>query len=240
MRTVLSKAQWQEVRQLFDRLSVLPPSSWQATLQDINPPAEIAGEVAALLESSRRATRDSARLFNSVMEQATRPEYAPGDLLGPWRLCQRLGEGGMATVFRAERADGAYAQTVAIKLLRGLGGKASAERLQAERQMLAGLGLRNVSRLLDGGTTPAGDPYIVMEYIAGEHLDVYCRRMALDIPARVALFLRVCEVVRRAHEQLVVHCDLKPENILVTPDGEPVLLDFGIAHALRSQGNVVD
>lgn len=238
MRTVLSKEQWQEVRQLFDRLSDLPPTEWQATLQAIDPPAEIAGEVAALLESSRRATRDSVRLFTSMLDQATRPEYAPGDLLGPWRLCERLGEGGMATVFRAVRADGVYTQTVAIKLLRGMGGKASAERLQAERQMLAGLGLRNVSRLLDGGTTPAGDPYIVMEYITGEHLDDYCRRMALEIPARVALFLRVCEVVRRAHEQFVVHCDLKHENILVTPEGEPVLLDFGIAHALRNQEDV--
>ena len=114
----------------------------------------------------------------------------------------------------------------------GIGGGADAERLQFERQVLAGLRLPRVARLYDGGTTPGGQPYLVMEYVAGMPLDAYCDRHDLPLPARMALFLQVCDSVSAAHGQLVVHCDLKPANVLVGADGVPVLLDFGVARLL--------
>src|SRR5690606_38439564 len=147
-----------------------------------------------------------------------------------WRLVERLAHGGMGTVFVAERADRLFRQRVAIKLLRGsLVPAATAQRLAAERQILAELQHPNIARLYDGGTTPAGHPYLVMEYVEGEPLDVHCAGHSLGLRERVQLFARVCAAVQAAHARLVVHCDLKPGNVLVRASGEPVLLDFGIA-----------
>src|SRR5690606_9994699 len=105
-------------------------------------------------------------------------------------------------------------------------------RLRQERQILASLEHPNIARLYDGGTTPEGVPYIVMEYIEGEPIDVYCDQRRLDIESRLRLFVTVCSAVHRAHQSLIVHRDLKPSNILVTKDGIPKLLDFGIAKVL--------
>jgi serine/threonine protein kinase/Tfp pilus assembly protein PilF len=163
--------------------------------------------------------------------------YAPSDLIGerigPYRILRALGEGGMGAVFLAERADGQFRQQVAIKLVRrGLVSKQVQQRLRIERQILATLDHPNIAKLLDGGTTRDGTPYIVMEYIDGEPIDVYCDRNQLTVNERLELFATVCSAVYAAHQNLIVHRDLKPSNILVSRNGVPKLLDFGIAKLL--------
>ena len=159
-----------------------------------------------------------------------------GQRLGPYKLLRTLGEGGMGAVYLAERADDEYHQRVAIKLVRtGMISPQMQGRLRNERQILATLQHPNIARLLDGGTAPDGTPYLVMEYIEGEPIDVYCDRTKLGIEQRLQLFRTVCLAVHYAHQNLVVHRDLKPNNILVTEDGTPKLLDFGIAKLLDAR-----
>ncbi len=158
-----------------------------------------------------------------------------GQVLGPWRLLHRLGGGGMSDVYLAERCD-EYHQQVAIKLVRpGLVTRADHNRLKGERQILARLNHRNIAGLLDGGTTDDGIPYLVMEYVDGEPIDVYCERHSLTVSERLALFRGVCAAVHAAHQSLVIHRDLKPSNILVTQDRTLKLLDFGIAKLLGNK-----
>ena len=155
-----------------------------------------------------------------------------GQVLWPWRLVRRIGGGGMSDVYLAERCD-EYQQYVAVKLLRpGLVSRADHNRLKAERQILARLNHRNIARLLDGGTTDDGIPYLVMEYVDGVPIDEYCERHQLSIRERLALFRGICAAVHTAHQNLVIHRDLKPSNILVTGDRTLKLLDFGIAKLL--------
>jgi serine/threonine-protein kinase len=158
-----------------------------------------------------------------------------GLVIGSYRLIRSLGRGGMGEVFLAERADDQFRQNVAIKLVRrGLLSGQVQGRLRQERQILASLDHPNIARLYDGGATVDGTPYIVMEYIDGEPIDIHCDRRQLTIAQRLRLFITVCSAVHRAHQNLVVHRDLKPSNILVTRDGVPKLLDFGIAKMLET------
>ncbi|MBK7116654.1 MAG: serine/threonine protein kinase [Proteobacteria bacterium] len=156
----------------------------------------------------------------------------PGGQLGAYRLLRQIGSGGMGRVWLAERGDGEYRQRVAIKLLkRGMDSDEILARFRVERQILADLSHPNIARLLDGGITPDGLPYLVMEYVEGLPLDEYCRALP-DLRARLSLFLGVCEAVHYAHQRLLIHRDIKPGNVLVTADGTPKLLDFGIAKLL--------
>ena len=158
----------------------------------------------------------------------------PGTRLGAYELGEAVGRGGMGIVYRAVRADDEYRQVVAVKVIRrGMDTAVGQRRFREERQILAGLDHPGIARLLDGGTTEAGLPYFVMEYVEGEPIDAYCDRRRLDVAERLRLFLRVCAAVHHAHRSLVVHRDLKPGNILVTADGVPKLLDFGIARLVR-------
>ena len=136
-------------------------------------------------------------------------------------------------VVEAENKDEAFEKQVAVKVLRaGLDNHEAELRFRAERQILADLDHPNIARVLDGGSTDDGTPYVVMEYIEGEPLDTYCDTRKLSNRERLELFRKVCSAVQHAHRNLIVHRDLKPGNILVTPDGEPKLLDFGIAKLL--------
>jgi eukaryotic-like serine/threonine-protein kinase len=156
-----------------------------------------------------------------------------GEMIGPYRIIRSLGIGGMGEVLLAERDDRQFRQQVALKLVRrGVQSATVLARLKAERQILASLDHPNIARLLDGGTTSDGTPYIAMEYIDGIAIDQYCDRHKLDIDARLQLFRTVCSAVHSAHQNLIVHRDLKPSNILVMGDGTPKLLDFGIAKLL--------
>jgi len=156
-----------------------------------------------------------------------------GDRIGPYRVLRTLGAGGMGEVYLAERADAQFEQQVAIKVVHGGALAVSMHsRLKLERQILAQLDHPNIAHLLDGGALPDGSAYIVMEYIDGVAIDVFCDSNRLDINARLKLFQTVCGAVHYAHQNLIVHRDLKPSNILVTATGGPKLLDFGIAKLL--------
>ena len=226
---------WQQVRELFDAVCELEPSQWRTELARLSVDPAVIAETLELLHAQTRDLGSAREPLERMLAAPMQSELGEGDRIGPWRLCERLATGGMGVVFRAERDDGLYAQEVAIKFLLGRPGPRIAERLAAERRILAGLQHPNIARLYDGGTTPAGHPYLVMEYVRGEPLDVHCARQRLDLSQRLVLFLKVCGAVQAAHARLVLHCDLKPSNILVRPDGEPVLLDFGVSRLLEGE-----
>jgi|GEM_PF-1364393 len=156
-----------------------------------------------------------------------------GSMVGAWRLESEIGRGGMGLVFRAHRADGAYEQLAALKILRGISSTPRDALLMArERQTLAALNHANIARLIDGGNTVDGTPYLVMEYVEGLAIDKYCETKRLVLSARIMLIETLCNAVQSAHESLVVHRDLKPSNVLVTNVGVLKLLDFGVARAI--------
>ncbi|HEU4594019.1 MAG TPA: protein kinase [Pyrinomonadaceae bacterium] len=156
-----------------------------------------------------------------------------GQSIGHYRVIREIGRGGMGAVYLGERADGEFQQQVALKVVRrSFADSELARRFRRERQILASLNHPNIARLLDGGMSAGGEPYIVMEYVEGARLDDYCNAKNLSTAGRLRLFLGVCRGVSYAHQHLVVHRDIKPSNILVTADGTPKLLDFGIAKLL--------
>jgi serine/threonine-protein kinase len=174
-------------------------------------------------------------------------ECAPTDTIGPWRLIEKIGEGGMAEVWMAGRSDGLLARPVALKLpRRGWGNRLFCARLARERDILDSLNHPNIARLLDAGVASSGQPYLVIEYVEGKRIDEYCREHRLSAAARLELFLQVTKAIAFAHRSLVLHRDLKPSNILVTSEGEIRVLDFGIAKLpelgtegrLRSRGGL--
>lgn len=194
-----------------------------------------AARVLRLLSHAAEPTRFSAPLSQAA-QALQAPELQPGDRLGAWLLGEPLGEGGMGLVFSAERDDGHYRQRAAVKLLRGWSGQEGLARLARERQILASLNHPHIARLLDGGSTPAGRPYLVMEFVDGQAIDAFATGRGLDLEARLRLFDAVCDAVAHAHAQLVIHCDIKPGNVLVNTAGQVRLLDFGIAQ-LAGQGD---
>ncbi len=178
--------------------------------------------------------------MSSAPDDVTRLEIpdlpaAAGARVGAYRLVRELGQGGMGTVYLAVRDDDAFHKRVALKILkRGMDTEAIVRRFRTERQILAGLDHPNIARLLDGGTTADGLPYLVMEYVDGVPLAAYADAHALDTTARLRLFQVLCRAVQYAHQNLVIHRDIKPANVLVTSDGVPKLLDFGIAKLLNA------
>ncbi|HXJ68827.1 MAG TPA: serine/threonine-protein kinase, partial [Verrucomicrobiae bacterium] len=197
--------------------------------------AALAREVRSLLSAHEQASGFLAG------PPATPPARgaSPGDRLGPYRLVEEIGRGGMGVVFRATRDDGDFTREVAIKLIAPeLRSDEVLKRFRAERQILAMLEHPHIARLLDGGTAPDGGPYLVMEFVRGRTLLDYCDAANLGIDQRIALFLQICDAVQFAHQRLVVHRDLKSANILVGEDGSPRLLDFGIAKLLVPEGGV--
>src|SRR5262245_30696663 len=167
---------------------------------------------------------------------AFNPAISAGQTVGAYTLESLVGEGGMGTVWRARRSDGRFEGHVAVKFLRAASiGATAAARFRREGTILARLTHPSIAHLLDAGVTPAGQPYLVLEYIEGEHIDQYCDRLSLTVDARVRLFLEVLSAVSHAHGHLVVHRDIKPSNVLVRRDGQPKLVDFGIAKLLESE-----
>jgi len=221
---------WRRAKDVLDQILDAPATRRDALLHELcNGDRLLRDEVASLLAAHRQA---ATFLSHPVADEMEDPFL--GRSLGPYRLAARIGAGGMGVVYRAEREDGAFRQEVAVKIMRrGL----DAERMVAgflhERQILAGLNHPHIARLYDGGATEEGLPYLVMELVAGEPIREYCRRRRLNIRQRLGLLRKVCEAVHYAHRNLVVHRDIKPGNILVDHDGEPKLLDFGIARLLQ-------
>jgi non-specific serine/threonine protein kinase/serine/threonine-protein kinase len=227
---------WRRLDQLFGEASELPAPDREEWLNALAPEDQpLAAELRSLLAAHDRG----GDFLQAAVEQAERalgggpePELL-GRRIGAYRLVRLLGRGGMGAVYLAERADEAFRQRVAIKLLPWALATAEARhRFQLERQTLARLEHPHIARLLDGGETADGLPYLVMEYVDGEPIDQFCQRQDLDLVRRLRLFREVCGAVAHAHRNLVVHRDLKPGNILVTADGAVKLLDFGIAKLL--------
>lgn len=162
---------------------------------------------------------------------ADRPTNRAGLRVGAWRLLEKIGQGGMGTVYLAERADGAFIKQVAIKLLRG-GDARFRQQLERERQLLARLEHPGIARLMDGGVLDDGQPWLAMELAGGENLDVWLRRVRPGLERRLAVFIAICDAVSHAHGENLVHRDLKPGNIRVAGDDSVKLLDFGIAKLL--------
>ncbi|MCG8462517.1 MAG: serine/threonine-protein kinase [Holophagales bacterium] len=182
----------------------------------------------------------AAVYFASELNAESLTSASSGRRLGPYRITRPLGAGGFGDVFLAVRADDHYEQQVAIKVLRQrIGDDDARRRILAERQILARLEHPNIARLYDGGATRDGRPYLVMEYVDGLPIDVYCTRRALGLEARLELFRTLCSAVQLAHRSFVVHRDLKPSNILVTHDGTLKLLDFSIAKTISPEKDLL-
>jgi tetratricopeptide (TPR) repeat protein len=229
---------WHRARPLLDAALELSPPELTAFLEGVGrEDAELRMTLERLIAAARDETPFLELLPGSALEAlAGPPAPAVGRRIGAYRLIQLLGEGGMGTVYLGRRDDGEFEQQVAVKLIRS--GPLSPEavsRFRRERQILAWLDHPHIARLLDGGVDELG-PFLVMEYVEGETIDRYCEQRALDIPAKIRIFLDVCEAVQYAHRNLVVHRDLKPGNMLVTRDGRVKLLDFGIARLLPEDG----
>ncbi|HPA02535.1 MAG TPA: serine/threonine-protein kinase [Chiayiivirga sp.] len=212
--------------ELFHALLGQPPAQREASLAELDP--ALAERLRRLLDADDQTHDPTAAAIN-MGRSALLESVSDGMRLGPWRVLRELGAGGMGTVLLAERADGQFQQQVAIKLIRGFPTADGQRRLRQERQILAQLDHPNIARLIDGGQTQDGQPYVVMEYVHGAGLLDHLASTTLDIDARLALFDRIADAVQHAHGRLVIHRDLKPGNVLVQDNGEPKLLDFGVA-----------
>ncbi len=237
---------WEKIEVLFHEALALQPERREAWLRErTGGDQAVMSEVLSLLAASGPPSGPGV-ISRAIADAIGDPGLEPmpawiGRDVGAYRLIGELGRGGMGTVYLAERADQTYRARVAIKFVRG--GLASPElprHLVAERQILADLVHPHIARLLDGGTSDDGTPYLVMEYIEGEPLDRYCESRGLGLVRRLELFLHVTAAVQHAHQALVVHRDLKPANILVTSEGVPKLVDFGIAKLLEASDRSED
>ena len=219
----MTAERWQQVRAILFTASGMEGDRRAHYLEEqCGHDASLRGEVEDLLA----ALQESGGFLEPGMRAVPGLDEAH---IGPYRVLEEAGRGGMGVVYRARR-DNDYRQVVAIKLVRvELATQPLIERFRIERQALAMLNHPNIARLLDGGTTADGRPYLVMEWVEGKPIQEYCRAGSLTVRDRLRLFLQVCGAVAHAHRNLVVHRDLKPSNILITPEGEPKLLDFGIA-----------
>lgn len=228
-------ADWPRMFALFERVADAPHESRQAMLE------EIARESPALLARIERmlaldaSDSDLGADIAGWRDRLVDADELPPARLGAWRIVRELGAGGMGRVFLAERDDGEYEQTVALKIVRGeFTSDAALARFVAERRILARLDHPNIAGLVDGGVDAHGRPWFAMRYVDGVPLPEYCATHQLPLEQRIGLVVAIADAVAYAHRQLVVHCDLKPSNVLVDAAGRPHLLDFGIARLLEA------
>ncbi|HSC05709.1 MAG TPA: serine/threonine-protein kinase [Steroidobacteraceae bacterium] len=228
---------WARFQDAFHRLVDCPVAERPQMLQLVcGDDAELRGELEAMLASDTVGEERLRQAIGGAVVHAVEGQRNRhiGAVLGPYRIIGVLGHGGMGTVYLAQRADHQFEQRVAIKMVEQMAVHPQLRtRLRAERQILASLDHPDIARLVDGGETADGVPYLVIEYIDGKPIDEYCDALKLPLRERLQLFERVCSAVDYAHRNLIVHRDLKPANILVTPEGHPKLLDFGIAKLLH-------
>jgi serine/threonine-protein kinase len=237
------EASWPAISALLDEALSLPAPECAGWLEGL------VGERALHREALRVLLAHQAQVetddFLNALPKLDMADAAPplnglaaGSSVGAYRLIAEIGQGGMGTVWLAERADGLMNRRVALKLPRIVWGDSFAERLAREREILATLEHEHIARLYDAGIDAHGRPFLAMEHVDGEPIDAYCRTHALPVRERVALLLQVMAAVSHAHSRLVVHRDLKPSNILVTRDGKVKLLDFGIAKLLEGDSTL--
>src|SRR5687768_7932327 len=235
MRARLSTERWREVIPHLDRALELPGhgrAAWLAALRGEDP--ALAADVEALLER-HEALEEQGFLSETPIPASW--SSLDGQVIGAYTLRSRIGQGGMGSVWLAERSDGRYQGTAAVKLLNAsLVGRDGEARFRREGSVLARLRHPHIAQLIDAGVSPAGQPYLVLERVDGERIDRFCEAGGLGVEARIRLFLDVLAAVAHAHANLVVHRDIKPSNVLVATDGRVKLLDFGVAKLLESEG----
>jgi serine/threonine-protein kinase len=236
MKTVLTPAEWTVLQDIVNTAADLDAAQRSAYLDEVCAgQPQLRSRADSLLAA---LASDESSFIGAVIQQAASATVdgdlpAAGTRIGPYRIQSVIGRGGMGVVYEAFRDDDQYRMRVAIKVaVIGLLSRNLIQRFRNERQILANLDHPNIARLLDGGTTDGGLPYVVMELVEGQPIDAYCQQRQLTVRQKLALFVQVAKAVHYAHQKLVVHRDLKPENILVTGHGEPKLLDFGIAKLL--------
>ena len=238
----MTPERWQEIKSLFHAVVDLDPAERSRSLDSSTTDPVLRAEVQALL---RADSAPVARLDEPAVMHAwplldgndtwSFEGEAPGNIVGAYRLVHELGRGGSGAVFLGVRDD-EIQQRVAVKVLdRRLVGEGDLRRFERERRILASLNHPGIARLIDAGTTEHESPYLIMELVEGQPIDRYCDAQRLDVAARLRIVRAVCEAASHAHRNLVVHRDLKPGNILVTAEGQPKLLDFGIAKLLNPE-----
>jgi eukaryotic-like serine/threonine-protein kinase len=240
MRPSLDRDRWQRIGEVLDAALAREPEHWPSVLdatcvgapdlrREVEDLLDRVGDARGFLES-----RPTAAAAAVIAEAFDGREPGAGHRIGAYSIVREIGRGGMSRVFLARRADGHFEQHVALKLLRpGLDTEIDRARFRAERQILASLNHPNIARLLDGGLTDAGQPYLVLEYVEGQPIDAYCDERSLTVRQRLDLFLAAAEATQHAHRNLIVHRDLKSSNIFVSVDGVVKLLDFGLAKLLE-------
>lgn len=236
----MTPERWLQVKEIFhEAVELEDKERREFLLKRCGDDAEMLRELELLMESHEGAghfiERPAMVSASDLLLDGEASLWA-GRALGHYRVLRELGRGGMGLVLLAVRADDQFKKQVAIKILRrGMDSEEIVRRFRTERQILASLEHPNIARLLDGGITEDSLPYFVMEYIEGQPVDQYCDEHRLTTDARLVLFRKICAVVEFAHQNLVIHRDLKPSNILITSEGEPKLLDFGIAKLLNPE-----
>jgi len=238
--TTLDADRWQRLAEVLDAALARDPSDWPEALDAacVGAP-DLRREAQQLLErvdhARRFLTSPPANIAAAIVAEADDTAGSvPGRRIGAYSIVREIGRGGMSRVLLARRADGQFEQHVALKLLRpGLDSDVDHARFRAERQIVASLNHPNIARLLDGGLTDGGQPYLVLEFVDGQPIDAYCDAHALSVRHRLELFLMVAGATQYAHRNLIIHRDLKPSNIFVAADGSVKLLDFGLAKLLE-------
>jgi eukaryotic-like serine/threonine-protein kinase len=233
----MNPEKWKRIKSILEEALEIAPDSRASFLENsCGDDKDMRREVESLLDFDRTgADILEQNAFSAVMPDAIGKKFI-GEQIGNYKIISELGTGGMGAVFLAERADGAFEQKVALKLIkRGMDSEAILRRFFNERQILASLKHPNIAHLIDGGTTDDGLPFFVMERVEGEEITAFAERENLSLAEKLNLFREVCAAVSFAHSNLIIHRDLKPSNILVTKDGNVKLLDFGIAKLLKSE-----
>jgi len=245
----MTSDRWERVSAVLDTVFDHPPAEWTAVLDEVCEDDAVRAEAEAILTAEDEAEAfleaGAGPHFSALLPDEALTENGdetidpldPGQRLGAYRITDTIGQGGTSVVYRAERVDDQFAQTVAVKLLRGVLDPKVLQRFRAERCILATLDHPNIAQILDGGTTDDGRPYFVMEHVDGRPIAEYCDEHQCSIEERVDLFRTVAETVQHAHWSLIIHRDLKPSNVLVRDDGTVKLLDFGIAKVLDADPN---
>jgi serine/threonine protein kinase/tetratricopeptide (TPR) repeat protein len=232
--STLTPERWQEVSPYLDQALSLSEDERRAWLKSFRlEKPELAALLDTLLEEHRAVAEE--RFLEQSPAAVLNESSLAGQTLGAYRILGSIGQGGMGSVWLAERSDGRFERRVAIKFLHFSVAGGGTQRFKREGRILGQLAHPHIAELIDAGVTPKGEPYLVLEHVEGEHIDKYCDNRRLDVESRIRLFLDVLSAVAHAHANLIVHRDIKPSNVLVRNDGQVKLLDFGIAKLIGDE-----
>ena len=235
---MIEAANYEKVKKIFSAALELAPDERPAFLNENCQDENLRREVESLLAARAEAGKflDDVSAVKIVQSAINKNDKLIGQAIGKYTVRREIGRGGMGVVFLATRAAGDFQKKVAVKIIRrGASSDETLRRFRQERRILAALEHPNIARLIDGGATDDDMPYLIMEYVEGVPIDEFCRRNDLSTEEKLKLFQKICRAVAHAHRNLTIHRDLKASNILVTEDGEPKLLDFGIAKLFSNE-----